>query len=244
MQGPLFWMSLPFLLPQAMRVRRMAPRFAAAAGPASGSVGAGPRKTLLALGDSIIAGVGARQLSSALVGRTAAHLANVERVRIDWQAFGHVGFSTSAFLQRYVCGLPDADPDYLIISLGVNDITSLKTTAHWMAGMRDLLVSCRKSYPGSAIALAGIPPLRIFPLLPEPMRTVIGKRGEVFDNLAKTLVDEFPGVVHVPVAFEPQPDFFSADGFHPSERGYTEFGQSMAEALLGLQPARVADTID
>ncbi|MBT8080448.1 MAG: SGNH/GDSL hydrolase family protein [Gammaproteobacteria bacterium] len=231
MRGPLFWLSMPFLLPQALRLRRSAPRFSAAAGPVSGTVGDGPRRTLLALGDSIIAGVGASRLSVALVGQTASHLALLEQVKVDWQAHGHVGFSTSKFLRHYERGLPGGDPDYVVISLGVNDITSLATMARWTEGLNEVLSICRRDYPRAVVALAGIPPLSIFPLLPEPLRSVMGKRGQAFDKLARDQVHRFPGMVHVPVDFELDPGFFAADGFHPSERGYVEFGRGMAEAL-------------
>ena len=233
MRGPLFWMSVPFLLPQAIRVRRTAPRFAGAAGPTTGSVGNGPRTSLLALGDSIIAGVGASELSRALVGQTAAHLASLEHARVDWQAFGHTGFSTKTFLEHYGGGLPNADPDYVIISLGVNDVTSLTTGTRWAEQLKRTLSLCRQRYSGATIALAGIPPFAIFPLLPEPLRTVMGKRGESFDKLARELVREFPRTVHVPIATELDAASFSADGFHPSEEGYTEFGRGVADALLG-----------
>ena len=197
-----------------------------------GSVGNGPRKSLLALGDSIIAGVGASQLSRALVGQTAVHLAAQEQAQVDWQAFGHIGFSTRKFLRYYEDGLPDADPDYVIISLGVNDVTSLTTASRWIAGLKRTLALCRQNYSRAAIALAGLPPFRIFPLLPEPLRTVIGKRGESFDDLAKALVPEFPRTVHVPIDIELQSKSFCEDGFHPSEKGYVDFGRGMADALL------------
>ena len=232
MRGPLFWMSVPFLLPQALRVRRSAPRFAGAAGPTSGIVGIGPRKVLLALGDSIIAGVGASDLSRALVGQTAMHLALQEQTQVDWQAFGHIGFSTKTFLEHYEGGLPEADPDFVIISLGVNDVTSLTTGSRWTMRLNRTLSLCRHRYSRATIALAGIPPFAIFPLLPEPLRTVMGKRGESFDRLAKELVRKFQRTIHVPIARELDAASFSADGFHPSEEGYVEFGRGVAEALL------------
>jgi lysophospholipase L1-like esterase len=71
----IFWIVFPFLVPQALYVRKTAPRFAPAHGPAEGSVGEGEQTRLLAIGDSIIAGVGASAFSKALVGQTASALA-------------------------------------------------------------------------------------------------------------------------------------------------------------------------
>ena len=61
----LFWLLLPLMIPQALRVRRTAPRFAGASGEDAGvcDVAMGeedaPRLRLLAIRHYIIAGVGA-----------------------------------------------------------------------------------------------------------------------------------------------------------------------------------------
>ena len=44
---PLFWLSLPLLLPQGLWVKRTARRLPPAAGPNSGVVGSGPTRRLL-----------------------------------------------------------------------------------------------------------------------------------------------------------------------------------------------------
>ncbi len=240
MRGPRFWLTIPFLLPQALHVRRTAVRFDGAAGPTEGSVGNGERRMLLALGDSIIAGVGASVMTRALVGQTASHLAELGPAQVDWQAFGHSGFSTRTFLEHYENRWPDSDPDYILISLGVNDITSLTTGARWTERLRRMLSLCRQHYPHAAIALVGIPPFRIFPALPEPLRTVMGRRGEAFDELGKSVVGEFPRAVHVPVGADLGDELFSGDGFHPSEEGYDEFGRGVAAALLGIGSMRAS----
>ncbi|NNF16076.1 MAG: SGNH/GDSL hydrolase family protein, partial [Gammaproteobacteria bacterium] len=80
----LFWLALPFLIPQALWVRRTAPRFAGADGRADGAVGEGPPVMLYAVGDSIIAGVGATDMSRALVAQTAEFLAAGLDARVQW----------------------------------------------------------------------------------------------------------------------------------------------------------------
>ena len=100
MRNVVFWGLLPFLAPQALYVRRTAPRFAAADGPATGSAGTGESRRLIAIGDSIIAGVGAGKLGDALVGQTARSLAERLDSRIHWQAVGAVGYNTRKVLDR------------------------------------------------------------------------------------------------------------------------------------------------
>ena len=65
MRTVLFWGLFPFVLPQAILLRKNAPGFFEAGGPKEGYVGAGRNFNLIAIGESIIAGVGARNPSNA-----------------------------------------------------------------------------------------------------------------------------------------------------------------------------------
>lgn len=232
MRNVLFWGVFPFLLPQALYVRQTAPRFAPAGGPTEGACGDGAPLRLLAVGDSIIAGVGAITLSRALVGRTADALAASLESRISWQALGVSGYTSDKVLERLLPQLPDAAFDYVIVSVGVNDITGLTTLRRWRRNLSVLLETLRSHSPNAVIALAGMPPLHNFPLLPQPLRATFGLRARSFDDVARNLITGYPNAVHVPIDFETDPSKFSPDGYHPSEESYAEFGRSMADALL------------
>ena len=232
MRSAIFWMSLPFVLPQALRVRRTAPRFAAAGGATAGVIGGGDDVELLAIGDSIIAGVGASELAQALVGQTAIALSELDEVRVRWQAHGRVGVTTTSFLREHIDRVPESDPDYIVVSLGVNDVTSLTTVRQWRRNLRALFRELRARYPDALIAFAGVPPLGGFPLLPQPLRAVVGLRGRILDDAARDLIEDYDHIIHVPVEFNTLPQKFSADGFHPSESGYREYGQAMARAIM------------
>lgn len=231
MQRVLFWTLLPFMTPQAFWVRKTATRFADAAGPTVGSAGSGPARRLVAVGDSIIAGVGAPTLDQALVGRTAAALAQRFEVRVDWWAFGTTGERSGGLLERQVPALPDLDADFVIVSMGVNDVTGLSSTRRFAENMRAALDGLRRRYPRARIAVAGLPPLGVFPLLPQPLRACLGLRASILDGVLAKIVADVPGAAFVAVDVDVSPERFSADGFHPSPAGYREFGESMAAAL-------------
>ena len=235
MKSLLFWLSMPLMLPQAIALRRRAPRFAAAAGATAGSIGSGRDVSLLAIGDSIVAGVGARRLSLALVGQTALALSEAEDVCVAWQSIGKSGMTTQRFLDTRLDTLPAEVPDYIIVSIGVNDVTSLSSLGQWRRNLRALFDDLTQRYPGSLIVLAGIPPLRGFPLLPEPLRRWIGIRGEMFDAASRELIRHYEHVHHVPIEFETDPKNFADDGFHPNEASYEVFGREMAAAISRLQ---------
>lgn len=237
MRNLLFWSLMPFLAPQAIYVRKTAPRFRPADGPRRGSAGSGREVRMLAIGDSIIAGVGARHLSRALVGQTAAALADTLNCRVSWQAIGTSGYNSEKILKRLVPQLPQGEFDYMIVSVGVNDITGLRSLSSWRRNLRQLLIELSVHSPGAVIAVAGIPPLGGFPLLPQPLRAASGMRGHTFDLAGREVVSSFQHAVHVPVEFEPRPENFAADGFHPSEEGYRDFGRSMAMRLIEKAPS-------
>ncbi len=231
MKSMLFWMTLPVMLPQAVLLRRRAPRFPSAAGPCEGSVGDGALVRLLAIGDSIVAGVGARLLSKALVGQTAAALAERGGLHVQWQAIGQTGMTARRFIDTRLDTLPSQAPDYLIVSLGVNDVTSLSTVSRWQINLRTLFDALSERYPDALIVFAGMPPLGGFPLLPQPLRAWVGMRGKVFDGATAGVAREYDSVHHVPIEFETTPGAFADDGFHPNEDSYAVYGDELAAAI-------------
>jgi lysophospholipase L1-like esterase len=220
------------MAPQAIWVRKNAPRFSAAAGPSSGCIGQGPDRQLVAVGDSIIAGVGAPSLDQALVGHTARALATELDARLAWQAYGRTGERSAGLVARRLSTLPDVDADYVIVSMGVNDVTGLTTTTEFSGNMHAVLRGIRLRYPRAGIAVAGLPPLGVFPLLPQPLRAFLGMRARTLSLVLREVVALHAGVTFVPITIEVSPDRFADDGFHPSPAGYREFGVAMAAALI------------
>jgi lysophospholipase L1-like esterase len=228
MHSILFWGLLPLVLPQAIYVRKTAPRFSAAGGPFDGVVGSGKKFHLIAIGDSIIAGVGATTLAKALVGQTAEKLSRLCNCSITWKTLGRIGAVSKQVIEQLVPQLPEKRPDVLVVSAGVNDITSLSSVAKWRQHLSSLLEALGSYAPDAIIAVAGIPPLRGFPVLPQPMRALFGIRGKTFDKVARDVIAQHENAIHVPLDFDPEPQMFSADGFHPSEESYRVFGEMMA----------------
>ena len=237
MKNLLFWVAFPFLIPQALHVRRTAPRFAPAGGPTQGATGEGEQVRLLAIGDSIIAGVGASELSKALVGQAAAALANSKSCRVSWQALGVSGYDSARVLERLVPKMPDVRFDFIVVSVGVNDVTGLTPVRRWRDNLSQLLDALRVHSPDARIVVAGIPPLHGFPLLPQPLRAVLRMRGRSLDRVAMQVLGGFPNMKHVPLDFEPTPGKFAPDGYHPSEESYVEFGRQMAQELSAMAAA-------
>ena len=227
----IFWSLFPFVLPQAIKVRRNAPRVSGAGGPTSGSVGLGKPIRLAAIGDSIIAGVGAETVAEALPGQAAVELARLLGCEISWTAYGLIGATASIASRRLVPMLPSKPFDVMVLSVGVNDVTSLRTMRQWSTDLGSILDELKAHSPEAIIALVGLPPLSSFPLLPQPLRALMGIRARMFDDAAKFEASHGQGVVHVPIDIEPAPEQFSPDGFHPSPSTHKELGRQVAESI-------------
>ncbi len=242
----LFWSCLPFVVPQALWVRKTAPRFADAAGPRIGctgaSDGAGPERQLVAVGDSIIAGVGAATLDEALVGRLAGALAERLATAIRWEAIGRTGTTSEQLLAKLPMELPDRPADFVLLNVGVNDLTRITTTRRFLANVRRLYDLLRSRYPDALVAINGLPPLGLFPLLPQPLRAVLGLRAAIFNRELSRAVADMPAAVFVPVEFDAEPDSFAEDGFHPSAVSYGVFAEHVAQTILDadMPPLRPA----
>ena len=125
-----------------------------------------------------------------------------------------------------------------MVSAGVNDLTRLRSPARYARDLGALLDAIAERAPKARIAIAGIPPLDVFPALPTPLQRAFGVRGPQFDAEIRRLVAARARVTHVPIRIEPTTAVdraaFSPDGFHPSESTYLPFGQATADALHGL----------
>ncbi len=233
----LFWTFLPVVAAQGLRLRRTAPRLAAAAGESCGRVGSGRALRVLAIGDSIVAGVGAATLDRALVGCTARALAGTMDAAVEWEARGRSGATAAEVLSELVPLIDPRPADAIVVSVGVNDVTALSTIRAWRANLLALVAALQRHSPAAVIVVAGLPPLRSFPLIPEPLRRLIGLRGDSLDAASRDALRERAGVFHVSVVFNLREGSFCADGFHPSEASYAEFGEAMA-AFIATHLAR------
>jgi lysophospholipase L1-like esterase len=226
-----FWALLPLVLPQALWVRSRAPRFAPAAGPRSGEIGTGRPLSLLALGDSIVAGVGAGSMDQALAGATARALADRGPWRITWRSLGLTGAGIH-WAREQARQLPqDQAIDVVVISIGINDVTGLVRSARWNRALEDLLAELHDRFPRAVVAVLGLPPLHRFPLLPWPLNAVLGLRARTFDALAQRAASVGDRRAFVALQFEARPEQFAADGYHPDPRSYGQLGEAVAAAL-------------
>lgn len=234
-RSALFWPALPLMLPQALWLKRSAPRAAAAEGVREGHAGEAdaPRLRLLALGDSPFEGVGIARIADTLPVRLAALIADAERVRVDWRIVARNGATARSLRERLLPTIECDGFDLILVSVGVNDVTGLSLGRRFAQALNGLLSDLRAHSPQAQIVLLGIPPMQAFPLLPQPLRAWLGGRSRRLEALGIAAARRHRAL-HSPVRVQPAPELFASDGFHPSELGHARWADEVYAQLQAL----------
>lgn len=226
----------PVLVAQGLQVRRRALILPEAEGPRAGVAGQGPRLRLLIAGDSSAAGVGVPHQDLALAGRLVAALA--QDFTVDWRLQARTGATTAQTLAR-LRAADKAPVDVVVLALGVNDVTRQVPLRRWLADQAALATLLTGACGARLVLRSGLPPMDRFPLLPRPLRDVIGARARAFD---RALAAASTGaLVHLP--FDPArltPAMMAADGFHPGAPVYALWAQDLAAQVRARFPRTLA----
>lgn len=229
----------PLLLAQGRRVRRDILRLPEPEGPRAGHAGNGPALSVLMLGDSATAGVGAPTQTIALSGRLVDRLATCHRVR--WRLHAKTGWTVTDGLDA-LADLPRETYDVAVVSLGVNDVTTETPTIRWMQRYERLVERLQQSHEVQMVIACAVPPMARFTALPQPLRWYLGQRSHRLDKALRKWASQREGVHHLPFEGKLQHDDLAEDGFHPAPRLYDAWATSAAAVILPWAAARRRDT--
>jgi lysophospholipase L1-like esterase len=188
----------------------------------------------LALGDSTAHGIGARDpehsapylLAEALtIHYTPVHFANIA-----------VSGATTADVLRLQLGqVGDFAPDLVMLFIGPNDVTHLRTLNAYLADMRRLLAAL-DAVP--AVVVTNVAALYTCPLLSPPFRALAALQVKRFNAALPAVVARHrarlatinPDIVP---PFAQFPDrYYAADGYHPNDAGYRLWAGYLAPRAL------------
>jgi lysophospholipase L1-like esterase len=218
----------PVLLAQGLYTRRMTPKLPEAEGERQGNAGSGEVLRLLIVGDSAAAGVGAATQGEALSGRLVERLA--DDYQVSWKLWARSGLDSQGLLELLEQHPPEPF-DVALLSIGVNDVTSSLTLDQWLARQRRLMTLLCDRFAVRQIVVSPLPPMHLFPALPQPLRWFLGFRARAFNaHLADlaTGVDECT-MLSTPLA--PRPGLMASDGFHPGPLLYRQWADDAARVI-------------
>ncbi|HYD95102.1 MAG TPA: SGNH/GDSL hydrolase family protein [Noviherbaspirillum sp.] len=227
---------LPFLVAQGKYTRRVTPRLPEAGGPFEGTAGRahpGAPLSLLAVGESPVAGVGVATHEEAITGQFARALAERTARPVRWRACGRNGVTAREALELLLPQVPAAPVDLALVAFGVNDTTAFRPVSHWRRDLHALLQALDARCRPHLIVLSGVPPMARFPALPQPLRWVMGLKAGVLDLAARELAGSIARTCHVPLLFDTaDPGMMASDGYHPSAAGCAAWAQLLADASV------------
>ena len=186
----------------------------------------------VALGDSTGAGVGARE--GGYVARLFKHILKL-RPGFELTNLCISGATTSDVVRRQLNQAVTAKPQLVTVGIGINDIGHGVSLEQFSTNYEAILSTLRHK-TAAAIVVTNIPDISSAPSLPPAIRTeyqntivrfnqrleeVATRNGVVIFDVYKSTQKELPS----------HPEYFSADGFHPSDKGYELWANETWETI-------------
>ncbi len=229
----------PLLAYQGVKVRRDTPQLPEAKGDRSGQLGSGIPLSLVILGDSAAAGVGVEDQQQALSGSLSRLLAS--HFTLSWQLCARSGNTTKDCIELLTerhNALPKAD--VVLLSLGVNDVIKLNSRATWLSQLTTLLQAIENQTQAKLILITKVPPMGLFPALPQPLRWFMGYKANWFNKgleveLAKrhkaTSDSAQYSLLEIAQVMDAKAvkGLMARDGFHPGEKIYQRWAEVSAQ---------------
>ena len=204
---------------------------------ASRNAETGAAVTYVALGDSTGVGVGAKD--GGYVARLFKRIEH-ERPGSRLKNLCVSGATTEDVLRGQVGQVTSARPTLITLGIGINDIGHGISVEQFASNYEEI-VKRLKAHSNAPIVIANIPNVSLAPVVPAYLRDEAHKRVVAFNDKIKeiaarqnlTVSDAYTETREVIPA---HPEFFSGDGFHPSDIGYEYWAKTMwptVKSVLG-----------
>jgi len=218
----------PFLLLQGQIIRWKVGFLPEAAGEKHGKYGVGEDAAkLFVIGESTVAGLGARTHELALAGQFAKYLSEQIERPVEWNVVGKNGVTARRTIDELLPQMPDEKFDYILVGLGGNDVMKLSSPVKWRRDMLELLGLLRAKNPNAVIFLSNCPMIVHSPIMPPPIKTILWTLSQMHNDNIKEFTHDMDRVFYYPQPVDVQLDGFFADGLHPSEQGYSDWSEAM-----------------
>jgi len=219
----------PLLVAQAVATRRRALVLPEAEGPRSGRLGGadGPALRVLIAGDSSAAGVGVTHQRHAVAGHIARTLQRSLQQPVEWVLLARTGLTTREVLEMLKDDAPPA-ADVAVIVSGVNDVIDQVPAARALQHRAELADWLLERRLARHVVFAPLPPIGRFPLLPQPLRRMMGADATRHDRALAVWAAGRKNVSHIAIDLELTADVMAEDGFHPGEPVYRICGEALA----------------
>ena len=189
----------------------------------------------VALGDSTGSGVGARD--GGYVARLFRRLLE-HRIGSELANLCVSGATTEDVLRRQLQSGVDNSPDLVTLGIGINDIGH-GFTIEQFAKNYDEILTMLKQKTSAEIVVTNIPDVSSAPRIPASMREEYQRQIERFNERLEEIarghqVTIFDIFTITRRELPSHPEYFSSDGFHPSDEGYELWAKQMWPTLAAV----------
>ena len=228
--GALLLPFAPILYVQGRWTRRRVGVLPDAGGETSGIAGSGesPRR-LFVIGESTVAGLGARTHEYALAGQFANCLAAKIQCPIHWSVAGRNGVTARRAIEDLLPKMPDEKFDFILVGLGGNDVLKLSSPVKWRRDMSEFLSILRGRHKDAIIFITNCPMVKLSPAIPQPIKFFLWELSKMHDSNIREFTAGMDRVFYYRQPRGLNLDGFFADGIHPSEKGYAEWAEAMID---------------
>ena len=230
------WLALPVYVWQGLGVRRRSLRLEPPVH--NGWVRAGEKSgkkplSILLIGDSSAAGVGARKIENSLGGELPGILHDLTKRPVNLRIAGS-NSATSAQIRDYVVPhLPHQTYDYICLNIGTNDAKNFHRGNTFCKNFGTLIYALRTRFPEARIIWSGVLDMKDIPALPSPLNSILGIRSRIINRNGQVLCRERGALAPEP-EWSVIPENFAVDGFHASEKGYREWAENLGAYIAEL----------
>ncbi|HEX8473061.1 MAG TPA: SGNH/GDSL hydrolase family protein [Pyrinomonadaceae bacterium] len=193
----------------------------------------------MALGDSTCLGVGARKDG----GYAARILTRIRQARPESQLINlcRAGATANTVLREQTNQKDSVHPTLITLSVGGNDLIRGVEEGAFAEKFEEIVLRLKEF--GVPIVVTNLPDISLAPALPASMREDVRRRAIVFNARIGEIAKRH-GLLSVDLygmsreVIPAHPEFFSTDGFHPSDAGYEFWVEMMwPEVKKAIFPA-------
>lgn len=227
------WLLVPVALYQGMRLRARTERLVPPDGRPFGQAGSAsePAFSILVIGDSSAAGVGADHVEETVGRQIAQCLSDKTGASVAWRTAGSNSAICEEVRDHVVPNLERLPYTHIILTVGTNDMKNFLTAKRFKRGFGGLLYALKAKWPEATLIWSPMIDMHTVPAFPPMLARIMEMRGRIINRVGRQLCRERYAIA------APQLDStnslgFSVDGFHASAAGYRSWAELLARTIL------------
>lgn len=218
----------PLFLYQGNKVKRDVKTLPEAEGQRKGMNGKGKKISILILGDSSACGVGVQRMEDSLSGCLVKFLD--QKFSCKWRIVAKSGITTND-LTELVKRNRKEKVDFVLLTVGINDITAGKSVKIWREEMLELSQILIRDFLPKKIIFCGIPPIRKLWIIPNPLKQILGLKAFIFDLQLMEICNKSQIGEFVPNDFPVNKSSMAEDFLHPGKLYYYLWARRIGQII-------------